>query len=289
MKKRNLILFILAAAAALLVSIFLPWIVSGIFAHSPESGGVWRAESVLEYYGAVLTLAGTLVLGVVTVWQTKKSLKIAEKENAREERAEQQNNKPDIYIRKMLYEEMSAEDMSSAWLLGLMQTPIDANYKKLYQDPAAKNTLARDLLLLEIMNESNGPVEIYVDPGKISQRFPAAQKRQVGEGRSFGDPFDFYRGQPETKTILKNESVKLVIYNAGRPSDGRKNKIWYNDWALVLPLHLKNTRTETERDQVLTVWYKIDNITEPGKQIYTIEQTSVEDAAGEKVEDVTQE
>ena len=226
----------IALAVALLVvlaSTLLPLCLSG---------------SVLEYYGSVLTLAGTLVLGAVTVWQTGQANDIAKKSQERAEEAEKRLHQPQISISEVLYGAMTESDLRSARVLRLKKTGwADDSLREhddlFYTDEERSGTPRKDLLFLEITNHSPDAVEISVDTEGVRQLFPTAE----GDVE-FGE-LDLVPIEP--KVISERESVKLVIRDAGR-ADSEKRKLFDKNWTLVLPFRGKNLWTEeTQTWQVL--------------------------------------
>lgn len=60
-------------AAALVLIIGVPLAINGLYLANGPIKTRWDAEHVLAYYGEILSFAGTVVLGIVAVWQTQKA------------------------------------------------------------------------------------------------------------------------------------------------------------------------------------------------------------------------
>lgn len=59
--------------AALVLIIGIPFVINGLYLANGPIKTRWDAEHVLAYYGEILSFAGTVVLGIVAVWQTQKA------------------------------------------------------------------------------------------------------------------------------------------------------------------------------------------------------------------------
>lgn len=60
-------------AAAVVMIVGIPLIINGLYLANGPIKTKWEAADVLDYYGTILSFAGTVVLGVIAVWQTQKA------------------------------------------------------------------------------------------------------------------------------------------------------------------------------------------------------------------------
>lgn len=65
-------------AAALVLIIGVPFAINGMYLANGPIKTRWDAEHVLAYYGEILSFAGTVVLGIIAVWQTRKANDLSE-------------------------------------------------------------------------------------------------------------------------------------------------------------------------------------------------------------------
>lgn len=74
---RKTVVIGLATVLVTAVGIFLlagvPLIINAAYLNGGKFKTAWTAEDVLSYYGTVLSFAGTVVLGIIAVWQTRKA------------------------------------------------------------------------------------------------------------------------------------------------------------------------------------------------------------------------
>lgn len=251
---------VLAWAVSVIITIFGTLFAALFYWRFPD------ISSTLEFFGAVLTLVGTVLLGAVTVWQTKKANDIAERADEDARKAQERAHKPLIVISSVRPGEMKKDDLRSARVLRLKKTDWDdhslSNYDDLvYTDNKKKGKFREDILFLEIKNHSSDSVQIDVDTGNIRQSFP----RKGAES----EEFKFNREPIESMVLSGNDSAMLVIRDAGRPDRSNDKKDtdkeaktetsdidWKRNWFLILPLHVKNLWAEEM--QTWEVQYRID-------------------------------
>lgn len=253
--KTQMAVIIVVIAAVVLVCLFGPALIQLIFEHRPESDGAWYAEDTLEYYGSVLTLTGTLVLGAVSYWQTKKANEIAEMANARgeEERSrkledEERKHRLRLSIRTAAYSSVvGKKDLSSAPVLRLKDyktwsSAEEAAHKDLiFRDKENKNkeTLRPDLLFLEVCNDSDDDVTVGID--KVKQYYPN------------GTEFEQQAVKFDVQTLKSGETACLIIRGAGK-SDEKYQGAWTNSWKLVMRLNVKKGEEAISQDVTVSYW-----------------------------------
>ena len=65
-------------AAALMLIIGVPLIINALYQANGPIKTAWNAADVLGYYGTILSFVGTVVLGIIAVWQTRKANDLSE-------------------------------------------------------------------------------------------------------------------------------------------------------------------------------------------------------------------
>lgn len=81
MKKKNLIYALIALGSIIfsfMLIVGIPLIINESYLPNKGYITLWGAPEVLSYYGAVLSFIGTVILGVVAVWQNKKANDLSE-------------------------------------------------------------------------------------------------------------------------------------------------------------------------------------------------------------------
>lgn len=254
---------IVAGALALAVGLTLlgRFVIQKIYGRSPD------INSMLEFFGAVLTFVGTVTLGVVSVWQTKQANEFARM-------VQEVEHRPSLVISQVQYEDILKDELNmkapSVSVLRLKREEEKTKYKwtddelryhedLFYRDAANKGSLRKDILFLEILNDSKGLVTISVEAGDIRQSFP------TGGGYDPIEDFDREQEPIGKPSIGEKRSRILAIRDAGRANSDDKR--FDKEWKLILPLRVSNRWME--EIQTWEILYKIDNKTSP--QSYTIE------------------
>lgn len=78
-KKINFLLILWIVPFIFLLVIGVPYAINELYSLNSGYYTLWCASDVLSFYGDVLAFLGTVVLGVIAVWQTKKANDISEK------------------------------------------------------------------------------------------------------------------------------------------------------------------------------------------------------------------
>ena len=78
-KKSAIVLIFIISISLLLITIGVPILINELYKINSGYITEWRASDVLSYYGSILGAIGTIALGIVAIYQTKKANDISEK------------------------------------------------------------------------------------------------------------------------------------------------------------------------------------------------------------------
>ncbi len=70
---KKIVCLILSVLSVMIMIVGVPIVINELYKSNTGYLTLWGAPEVLSYYGAVLSFAGTVVLGIIAVWQNKKA------------------------------------------------------------------------------------------------------------------------------------------------------------------------------------------------------------------------
>ena len=164
--KQIILVFFGAFIFAVVLTLLGTFIIRVFYKKSPD------VNSALEFFGSVLTFVGTVTLGVVSYWQTKQANDLARK-------VQEVEHRPNLIISQVQYEDILKDELNmkspSVSVLRLKREEEKTKYywtddqlryhEDLFyiKDTANRGKLRKDILFLEILNDSRSPVTISVE------------------------------------------------------------------------------------------------------------------------------